>query len=86
MSAPEGSWLSTAYHPDPIVNLTLIAEANEGERADLEAGYPPKRWRCPCGAEHSRGYVPGSFTLHRCLACGYIGELGVLLNPPEELA
>lgn len=66
------------YHPDPEINAEVSAEANESERLDLLAGYPPRKWACPqCSAKHSRGFfeVVG---VHRCLNCGYAGEGGVM--------
>ena len=71
--------LPTCYHPDPEINAEIIADALEGERADLAAGYPPRRWRCVCGAEHARGHF-GSIGVHRCLACGYTGAGGVMFG------
>ncbi len=67
------------YHPDPEINAEVTADALEAERADLAAGYAPRRWRCICGAEHSRGHF-GSVGAHRCLACGYTGTSGVMLD------
>lgn len=61
---------------DPVD--TLAAEV-----ADLAAGYPPRRWRCPCGREHSRGHV-GAIGVHRCLWCGYMGSGGEMLPPESE--
>lgn len=71
------------YHPDREINAGIIADALDAERADLAAGYPPRRWRCICGAEHSRGHF-GTVGVHRCLACGYAGTEGVLLNDHER--
>jgi hypothetical protein len=67
------------YHPDPVINAEVAADALEAEVADLAAGYPPRRWRCECGAEHERGFFqsPG---IHRCLACGYVGSGGIMLD------
>lgn len=31
------------YHPDPAINAEVATEALEAERADLAAGYPPRR-------------------------------------------
>jgi hypothetical protein len=70
---------AVCYHPDPEINKEVIADALEAERFDLAAGYPPRRWRCLCGAEHSRGHF-GTIGVHRCLACGYVGAGGVLLD------
>jgi hypothetical protein len=76
-----------AYHPDPEINAEVILDAIEAERADLSAGFPPRRWRCTCGAEHSRGHFPvGAIGSHRCLACGYVGTAGVMFIPGEEVA
>lgn len=72
----------TAYHPDPEINAEVIADAIAGEIADLAAGYPPKRWVCPCGASHSRGHFM-TIGVHRCLKCGYVGEGGVMLTEDE---
>jgi hypothetical protein len=79
---------ATVYHPDPEINAEVAAEALEAERADLAAGYPPRRWQCDCGASHGRGHfmVLGN---HRCLACGYAGRGGVMfgtsnMTPPTE--
>ena len=69
----------TVYHPDPWINEGVIADAIDAERADLAAGYPPRRWRCICGAEHSRGHF-GTVGVHRCLSCGYTGTEGVMLD------
>lgn len=70
------------YHPDPEVNAEVIADALDAELADLAAGYPPRRWRCICGAEHSRGHF-GAVGIHRCLTCGYTGPAGVMLDDGE---
>lgn len=69
----------TVYHPDPVINTEVAADALEAEVADLAAGYPARRWRCECGAEHERGFFqsPG---VHRCLACGYVGTGGIMLD------
>jgi hypothetical protein len=69
--------MSTRYHPDPAINDQVAADALDAERADLAAGYRP--WRCVCGTEHSRGHF-GTVGVHRCLACGYVGTGGVLLD------
>jgi hypothetical protein len=71
---------ATCYHPDPEINREVIADAIEAEHADLAAGCPPRRWRCICGTEHSRGHVAGTIGVHRCLACGYTGTGGVMLD------
>jgi hypothetical protein len=74
---------TTCYHPDPEINAEVAADAIEAERADLAAGYPPRRWRCICGAEHSRGHI-SAIGVHRCLACGYTGTGGVMLDEGED--
>jgi hypothetical protein len=56
------------------------AEERESEAADIAAGYPPRRWRCDCGAEHRRGHFQ-SVGVHRCLGCGYMGDGGTLWAP-----
>jgi hypothetical protein len=71
------------YHPDPEINREVIADALDAERADLAAGYAPRRWRCICGAEHSRGHFM-SIGIHRCLACGYVGSEGIMLDADGE--
>ena len=71
--------METSYHPHPDINAAVVADVLSGERADLAAGYPPRPWRCACGAEHSRGHF-GAVGIHRCLACGYVGPGGVLLD------
>jgi hypothetical protein len=68
---------ATTYHPDPAINAELILTSIECEAADLAAGYPPRRWRCPCGHEHSRGHFL-TIGQHRCLRCGYVGSEGVM--------
>jgi hypothetical protein len=68
------------YHPDPAINAECIIDAIEAERADLAAGYPPRRWTCICGASHSRGHFM-SVGAHRCLRCGYQGTGGVMEVP-----
>jgi rubredoxin len=73
------------YHPDPEIDAEVAAEVLESERADLAAGYPPRRWKCPdCGAEHGRGHFMTIGT-HRCLGCGYVGAGGVM-DLPEPVA
>jgi hypothetical protein len=69
----------TTYHPDPAINAEVAADALDAEMADLAAGYNPRRWRCECGAEHSRGHFQ-CIGVHRCLKCGYVGEGGVMLD------
>lgn len=75
--------LSTYYHPDPEINAEVAAEVLEAEKADLKAGFEPRRWMCECGAEHGRGHFQ-SIGVHRCLACGYVGTGGVMICPPGE--
>lgn len=70
--------MNVCYHPDPEINAEVAADALDAERADLEAGYPPRRWVCICGTEHSRGHFL-TVGVHRCLACGYVGTEGVML-------
>lgn len=70
------------YHPDPAVNAEVAADALAAEMADLAAGYPPRPWLCECGASHSRGHFM-SIGVHRCLACGYVGEGGVMFDPDD---
>lgn len=70
--------MSVVYHPDPEINAGVAADALEAERADLAAGYPPRRWICPdCEIEHRRGHFLTIGT-HRCLRCGYVGTGGVM--------
>lgn len=72
--------LDSMYHPDPEINLAIEEESMESERIDLEAGYAPRRWRCPdCKAEHSRGHFM-SIGVHRCLRCGYCGPKGLMFT------
>lgn len=70
------------YHPDPEINAGIVADALAAELADLKAGYPPRWWICPCGASHRRGFFM-AVGVHRCLKCGYVGELGVLSEERE---
>jgi hypothetical protein len=72
-----------SYHPDPEINAVVAADALDAERADLAAGYPPRRWQCPCGAQHSRGHF-GVIGVHRCLSCGYTGTEGVMILDDAE--
>ena len=67
-----------SYHPDPEINAGVAALALEAERADLAAGYPPRHWQCDCGAGHDRGHFM-AVGVHRCLACGYVGDGGVMI-------
>lgn len=73
----------TPAHPDPEIAAELEQEARGSERVDVAAGYTPRRWRCDCGAEHGRGHF-GTVGVHRCLACGYVGQGGTLIEPPER--
>lgn len=73
---------AVVYHPDPETNAGVSADAIDAEREDLAAGFPPRRWRCVCGAEHSRGHF-GTIGVHRCLVCGYTGAEGVMLDDGE---
>jgi hypothetical protein len=73
---------TTGYHPDPEINAAVTADAAAAECAGLAAGYPPRRWRCTCGAAHSRGHF-GAIGVHRCLSCGYVGTGGVMLGDDE---
>jgi hypothetical protein len=72
----------SVYHPDAEINAEVARDVLEAERADLAAGYPPRFWLCECGVKHGRGHflVVGR---HRCLACGYVGDGGVMLEPPD---
>lgn len=66
------------YHPDPEIAAGIALEALAAERADLAAGYPPRRWSCPeCATSHSRGHFM-TVGVHRCLHCGYYGGGGVM--------
>lgn len=67
---------ATVYHPDPEINAGIVLDSLAAEMADLDAGYPPRRWRCTCGHEHSRGHFL-AIGQHRCLRCGYVGSEGV---------
>lgn len=49
------------------------------EIQDVNAGKEPRRWRCDCGVEHRRGHFQ-TIGIHRCLACGYIGPGGTVLE------
>ena len=71
------SLFAARYHPDPEVNEELVALALENERVDLAAGFPPKFWRCECGAGHSRGHFQ-IVGVHRCMWCGYVGTGGTM--------
>lgn len=73
------------YHPDPAINALVTEEANDAERANLAAGFPPSWWLCPdCGAKHNRGHF-GNIGNHRCLNCGYVGGGGVMADSKEAL-
>src|SRR5690349_3550747 len=63
------------YHPDPEINVDVALDVLAAETADLAAGYPPRRWVCPCGKAHSRGHFL-AIGQHRCLSCGYVGTGG----------
>lgn len=72
--------MSVTYHPDPEINTGVAIDVLKAEKADLDAGYPPRRWICPeCGHSHARGHC-GSIGVHRCLHCGYIGDGGVMVD------
>jgi hypothetical protein len=70
------------YHPDPAINAEIAAQTLEAEILDLKAGFPSRRWFCPCGKSHQRGHFQ-TFGVHRCLGCGYVGEGGVMLDETE---
>lgn len=72
------------YHPDPSINAGITADAIQAEAADLQAGYAPRRWTCPCGKSHSRGHLQ-AIGQHRCLSCGYVGSGGVMWDPKTEI-
>lgn len=72
-----------AYHPDPEINREVAAQALLAETIDLQVGYPPRRWTCPCGKSHSRGHF-NAIGIHRCLWCGYVGPEGVMWDPQAE--
>lgn len=74
---PDSSLLERGYHPDPEINAEIVQAALEAERADLAAGYPPKFWRCECGAGHRRGHFQ-TIGVHRCMRCGYVGASGTM--------
>lgn len=78
MTEPYANDIPVAYHPDPEINAGVAADMLEAERADLVAGYPPRRWTCPvCSTAHGRGHF-GAIGIHRCLKCGYTGTGGVM--------
>lgn len=63
----------------------IAADERDAEVADVKAGYPPRRWRCVCGAEHDRGHFQ-ALGVHRCMRCGYAGDGGTLLEPEPSPA
>lgn len=67
------------YHPNAEINAGIAAEVLAAERFDLSIGYPPRAWICLCGTQHHRGHF-GAVGVHRCLACGYVGTEGVMLD------
>jgi hypothetical protein len=71
------------YRPDPVIDAEVALDVLAAEVADLAAGYPPRQWRCPCGAVHCRGHFQ-TVGAHRCLGCGYIGSAGVMVAPDES--
>lgn len=71
------------YHPDPVINEEVAKDTLLAEIADLNAGYPPRKWICPCGASHQRGHFM-SVGVHRCLKCGYVGEGGIMVDRDAE--
>jgi len=71
------------YHPDPAINREVAEEALTAEKIDLSVGYPPRRWRCDCGAEHGRGHFQ-VIGVHRCLRCGYVGPGGLMWAPGDD--
>lgn len=74
-----------SYHPDPVINIAVMADALEAEQFDLAAGYPPRWWTCPCGAAHQRGHFDAVGN-HRCLRCGYAGPGGTMhANDPRSM-
>jgi hypothetical protein len=75
---------NTVYHPDPEINSHIEEQMNQSEAIDMAAGYPPRWWKCQCGAVHNRGHF-GTIGSHRCLKCGYCGGGGVMGEAREEL-
>jgi hypothetical protein len=67
------------YHPDPKINAQVAADTLMAEITDLNAGYPPRKWICLCGASHERGHFM-TIGVHRCLKCGYMGEGGIMVD------
>jgi rubredoxin len=75
--------MPSPYHPDPEIDAEVRAEVLEAERADLAAGYPPRRWICPhCAHWHNRGHFL-AVGQHRCLNCGYVGNGGRMSTHEE---
>ena len=73
------------YHPDPVIDAEIRADALAAEQADLTIGYPPRRWECPdCGASHGRGHFM-TIGVHRCLGCGYVGVGGVMFGTSNPI-
>src|ERR1035438_5926630 len=56
VQARKDTEMTMTYHPDSEIDAGVRADALDAERADLAAGYPPRRWQCDCGAEHGRGH------------------------------
>ena len=64
----------TQYHPDPVIDAEVLADAAEGARYDLSVGLPVTC--CPqCGRGHGRGFVDGVSSF-RCLHCGDVFSPG----------
>lgn len=76
-------WSMGRYHSDDEINAEVAVGARAGEAADLAAGFPPSSWECECGARHSRGHYLTIGT-HRCLACGYVGIGGALVEGSKD--
>ncbi|MCG6115063.1 MAG: hypothetical protein MEQ84_07675 [Mesorhizobium sp.] len=76
--------MTVFYHPDPEFDAEIARQTLEDERSDLSLGYPPRRWICECGASHQRGHFMGSVGVHRCLACGYVGDGGIMVDRKGE--
>lgn len=65
------------YHPDSEINSGVMADANEAEIVDVQAGFAPRWWQCgTCGSAHNRGFMVGQVGVHRCFGCGYAGTFG----------
>ena len=75
--------METTYHSNPAINAEVSATTLAAEVADLAAGYPPRAWKCPCGAIHRRGHFM-AIGVHRCLRCGYAGTGGVMFDESES--